>query len=98
MYATYQGRRILSKKGREYKKTVAALIGGKVKTVLTGEVRVKIDIFRPRKAGDIDSALKSALDSLTGLIYKDDRQITELFAYRFDDRNNARVEIEIIEI
>ena len=37
--------------------------------------------------------MKVLLDSLTGVIWEDDSQIVEIHAYRYEDKNNPRVEI-----
>jgi crossover junction endodeoxyribonuclease RusA len=61
----------------------------------TGAVSVKIDVYRPRKAGDLDNRLKVAMDSLNGLAWHDDGQIVEIHARRFDDKTNPRIEVEV---
>lgn len=60
-------------------------------------VAVSVRIFRKRKAGDIDGWLKVLLDALEGVAYVNDKQIVELHAYRFDDKADPRVEVEITE-
>jgi Holliday junction resolvase RusA-like endonuclease len=60
-------------------------------------VAVSVRIFRKRKAGDIDGWLKVLLDSLEGVAYVNDSQIVELHAYRFDDKADPRVEVEVTE-
>ena len=52
--------------------------------LLTGKLRVHIEIFRNFKSeimkryGDIDNLAKGILDALTGVVWKDDSQITKL--------------------
>jgi crossover junction endodeoxyribonuclease RusA len=93
LYATFRGRRILSREGRQYKEVVAALVGPV--NCATGSLSVSVDAYRPRKSGDLDNTLKALLDSLTGIIWQDDSQIVELHARRFDDKKDPRVEITI---
>lgn len=50
------------------------------------------------KSGDLDNRLKISQDALKGICFEDDRQIVELHAFRFDDKANPRIEIEIKEI
>ena len=50
---------------------------------------------RPAKRGDLDNTTKVTLDALNGIAYSDDSQIVELHAYRFDDKDNPRMEVEI---
>ncbi len=63
------------------------------------DVLMAITWFRARKAGDIDGILKTLMDSLQGVAYKNDSQVKELFVKVMDcDPKNPRVEIGIEEI
>ena len=93
MYATVRGRRVLSAEGREYKQRVAAICVGIKPTI--AYVSVTIDVYRQRRAGDLDNVLKALLDSLTGCVWEDDDQVCEIHARRFEDAVNPRVEIKI---
>lgn len=86
----------LSTEGRNYKAQVNTL--RYTIQPLEGPVRVSIDVYRKRKAGDLDGFFKGLLDSLNGVAYHDDAQIVELHARRFDDKHDPRVEIEIQEL
>lgn len=98
LYATVYGRRVLSANGKGYKAQVLNLcFAFKVKP-LKGDLSLKFTAYRPRKSGDLDNLLKIVQDSLKGSGFEDDRQIVEIHAFRFDDKNNPRVEIEIREI
>ena len=57
-----------------------------------------IDIYRPRKVGDIDNCAKLILDSLQGYAYDNDNQIVDLHLRRFDDKVNPRVEVFVYEV
>lgn len=92
MYATFKGRRILSRKGREYKKAVAEI---PVTQTFGGEVVLTVNLYRPKRTGDLDNYLKAIQDALTGIWYDDDKQIVEIHAYRHDDKTNPRVEVII---
>ena len=52
--------------------------------LLTGELKVELNIFRNFKKatnqhyGDIDNLVKSIFDALTGVVWKDDRQVVDL--------------------
>ena len=81
MYATFQGRRILSRKGREYHRTVAALLlrdFGKLQP-LTGRLRVERLYFPPdQRRRDISNLSKAIDDALTKAgIWIDDSQIDD---------------------
>lgn len=96
LYATVCGRRVLSKVGRNYKATSAAMALAAGVRPVDGEVSVSVDVYRPAKRGDLDNTLKSLLDSLTGVAWADDSQVSEIKARRFDtDRKNPRVVVTI---
>lgn len=94
MYATFRGRRILSKDGREYKKAVAMI---PATVTFGGDVVLTINLYRPKRIGDLDNRIKAIQDSMTGIWYADDKQVVEIHAYRHDDKLNPRAEITIEE-
>lgn len=57
------------------------------------QLELKINLYRPRRAGDVDGPLKTLLDTGQGLIYENDDQIAHLDVWRHDDKDNPRVEI-----
>lgn len=95
LYATVNGRRILSARGRAYKDEAGWIAKASGARPFTGDVRVQIDVYRPRRAGDLDGSLKVVLDSVTRILYEDDRQVVEIHARRFEDKRNPRVEIRV---
>lgn len=62
---------------------------------ITGRVAVSLRIYRPLRSGDLDNRLKVLLDALNGIAYDDDGDIEELHVYRFDDKHDPRVEVEV---
>jgi Holliday junction resolvase RusA-like endonuclease len=80
-------------KAKRYKEVVASALVGCGKIV--GPVSVSLRVFRPRKIGDLDNLLKVLLDSLKGYAFEDDKQVVEIQAVRFDDKENPRVEVGI---
>lgn len=62
---------------------------------LPTQLAVTMRIYRPRKAGDIDNRVKIILDSMNGRLWIDDSQISELHVYRYDDKANPRIELEV---
>lgn len=62
---------------------------------LAGELLLSVRVFRPMRRGDLDNTLKACQDSLTGIAYQDDSQITRIEAERFDDKTNPRIEVTI---
>jgi crossover junction endodeoxyribonuclease RusA len=96
MYPTGKnGRRYLSSKGEAFKNDVAIYFAQNRPIKFTGELRVYIELYRPRKIGDIDNFCKPILDSLKGYCFEDDKQVVELHVKRFDDKDNPRVEVVI---
>jgi crossover junction endodeoxyribonuclease RusA len=76
----FQGRAIISQKGREYRKHVEALLFvGKLQP-LTGRLAVEIMAYPPdNRRRDLDNICKAALDSMQrGGAYIDDNQIDDL--------------------
>lgn len=68
----------------------------KKKPIITGKVAVLIDLyFNNNLRRDIDNWHKILLDSLTGIIWKDDSQIICMGVRKYIDRDNPRIEIEI---
>lgn len=95
LYFTVGRRRVLSNEGRAYKQKAAMLALAAGMRPLAGPIAVVVDVYRPRKAGDLDNSLKSLLDSLKGIAFQDDSQIVELQARRHDDKGNPRAEVTI---
>lgn len=95
LYATFRNRRIVSREGRAFKDRAAVVARAAGLELLDGEISVSVDVFRPRKAGDLDGRLKAILDCLTGVAWHDDKQVTHIVARRFDDKLNPRAEVTI---
>lgn len=76
---------ILSKKGREYKQVVLAMLRG-VDSMGSSRLRVTIYLHGPtRRAYDISNRVKALEDALEGAgIFDDDNQIDEEIVYRCD--------------
>ena len=100
LYATVRGRRVLSEEGRRYKQAVFldACQQGAARQMLTGDVWVTLHFYRPRKAGDLDNLLKATLDALTGICWKDDKQIVGIEARRLEDKERPRVDVRVMPV
>lgn len=90
--------RVLSDEGHAFKSAVATIAMIERAGYTLEPVKLTIRLFRPRKSGDLDNFIKSVQDSLTGVCWRDDSQVVEIHAYRFEDKKNPRVEIEIAEL
>lgn len=66
--------------------------------ILTGNVHLEARFYREtRQVVDLDNLLKHLLDSLNGLAYTDDRQVTSYGTIRLElDRENPRTEFCVL--
>lgn len=85
----------LTPEARAFKDEVALTARLEGLEPLAGGIVVVLDIYRPRRTGDLDNVIKISLDSLNGVAWFDDRQIVELHARRYDDKRNPRLEMVI---
>ena len=95
MYRNVNGRTLLSAEARKYKADVERIARLCKARPIDGPVCLTIHVIRPRRSGDLDGRLKAALDCLQGVCYANDNQITEIHAFRLDDRDNPRVEVVV---
>ena len=65
---------------------------------ITGPVAVFLDVYRPRRRGDLDNLLKATLDSLNGVAYRDDQQVEQITAVRYDDKRAPRIEVSVVAL
>jgi len=94
----FQGRVLISKQGREYRKVVAdQVMLQRAAKHLDHAVRVEIQAFRPdRRRRDLDNLLKALLDSMTHAgVMDDDALIQDLRIYWADEIGGmVKVKIE----
>ncbi len=98
LYRTVRGRPILSKEARQYRAAVQQQLAGMRLKASSSPVALSIALYRPRRAGDADNALKALLDALNGLLWVDDSQIVEIHLWRRDDKARPRVELLVEEV
>lgn len=61
-----------------------------------GTVYLKISLYFPdKRRRDIDNPLKSILDAMNGVIYKDDSQVFRIFVEKDIDRDDPRIEVTV---
>ena len=94
-WRNFRGRMVQSKAAREYIEQVRLAHSGH--DLMEGQVVVTVSLYRPRKSGDLDNFFKVALDALQGVVYKDDKQVIEIHAYRHDDKQNPRAVVTVQE-
>ena len=62
------------------------------------DVSVRMWFYMPdNRRRDVDNLAKSVLDSVSGLIFKDDTQVRHVEAWKLLDRQNPRTEVEVME-
>ena len=97
LYRSVRGRNILSKQAREFKseaqKQIKLLYTG---NVLENRLRVKLIFYFPdNRRRDVDNYTKAILDSLTGIVFRDDSQIYELILRKQTGTCQQKIEIFI---
>ena len=100
-YAVVRGRKILSKKGRAFKKSAKeSLMVQKCPKAQTGRIEVNIEASPPdRRKRDIDNLVKPILDALTDYgAWEDDAQVDVLRVRRRKIEKPGYVRVHISEI
>jgi len=90
------GRPITSAVARNYKLAAGWMAKEQGVEMVSTPVYLRIDVFRPRKSGDLDNYLKVLLDAMSGILWEDDEQIVQIVATRYDDKDNPRVELTFL--
>ena len=64
------------------------------------ETRVSVSLwwFRRQQAGDLDKRVSVLLDALQGVWFVNDRQVSEIHAYRDEDKHRPRLEVEVVAV
>ena len=96
-YTVARGRKILSPRGRNYKKEAGweVVAQSQHEKYLEGDVSVFIRAYPPdKRKRDLDNILKPILDVLQDCdVIADDSQISDLRIQRFNPRKGGEVEI-----
>lgn len=96
LHGVYQGRKILSARGRTNKEAIGWEARSQYRGApLTGPLAVEVSLFWPTKRNhDVDN-IKTLLDSLTGIVWQDDGQICDLHIMKEFDKSAPRVEMRV---
>lgn len=89
----------MSKEGRQRKEQYQweAKVQWRGSQSLTGPVELAVRLYFPdKRTRDIDNYHKLSLDALSGIVYEDDKQIQRMVIEKFIDKDNPRIEIEVI--
>ena len=100
-WRNFQGRMLISKKGREYRKAVAdQILIQKGNKHYKGKIKLTIEAWRPdNRKRDLDNLLKAPLDALTHAgVYEDDQLIVDLRIFWAEDQGGKlKIKIEELE-
>jgi crossover junction endodeoxyribonuclease RusA len=99
-WRNFDGRMIISAKGREYRETVGdQMTVQRMVKHFAGPLRVVIEAWKPdKRRRDLDNLLKATLDGLAHAgVYEDDSQIVDLRIYWAPDIGGM-LKIKIEEI
>jgi Holliday junction resolvase RusA-like endonuclease len=101
-YATAKGRRgmYLTQAGKDFKARLEFAARQAFRRVKPskGEFEVRVTYYRPTMRGDVDGPGKFVLDSLEGIVYENDVQVTHFLQERKLDRENPRTVISVGEV
>ena len=98
MYRRARGHLALTPEALAFRHAVRMIAMVQAVTPLVGPVAVFLDVYRPRRRGDLDNILKATLDALNGIAYRDDDQVTEIHAQRYEDKRAPRVEVSVVPL
>lgn len=91
------GKTVVSQEAKEYKEEIAKLADRLGMRPAQGNVGIMLQVYRQQKSGDLDNRIKVTLDALRGIAFNDDSQVTEIHAFRYDDKDNSRIVISITD-
>ena len=102
-YRAFQGRVLLSKKGRQYKEDVLAHVLQQCRgrpEIMLGRLRVEIYLHFPtRRQCDVDNRIKATLDALENAgVYENDSQVDHLTVVRRDVVSGGACTVVVSEI
>ena len=88
----------LSTEARKYRSLVERDCREAKVAPLTGEIAIKLDLYRPIRSGDLDNRIKQCLDACQGHLYINDSQIVAIHAHRHDDPRRPRCEVIVWQV
>lgn len=92
----YRGRRFSTKESLAYKQELAVLAKQQYKDKpIENDISISVVFHVVRKNSDLDNLLKGFLDSFTGIIWSDDKQIQEIHAKKILSKE-LKITLEIL--
>lgn len=97
-YGIMNGRNLLTKKYRNTKEALSLETRSQWQNEpLSEPLALNVLLyFGDRRRRDIDAYLKILLDSMEGIVYEDDVQVTELHVYKEIDVDDPRVVVQVV--
>ncbi|WP_106478134.1 RusA family crossover junction endodeoxyribonuclease [Phytohalomonas tamaricis] len=99
--AVVRGRKITSKRGREYRAAAVEMIQGQYRgSQIDGRLQVQITLVAPtRQKRDIDNYSKAVLDAITAAgVWDDDEQVDRIEIIRGEIRKPGAAVVTIQEV
>jgi len=98
-YRHWQGRTLISREGRAFRKRVCSILAARGMRPMTRPLEVEVDIYPPdRRRRDIDNVQKALFDAIQHAgVYRDDSQIVRLLIEKRDCITGGKTIIRIKE-
>lgn len=99
LHGVYQGRKILSMKGRVNKDAIGWEARSQYRgQPLAGPLAVEVSLYWPTKRNhDIDN-IKTLLDCCSGILFQDDGQIEDLHIMKAVSKDDPHVDMRVWEL
>jgi len=98
-YIISRGKLILSEDYRAAKEAIAWEIQSQFRGEILTEDGLTVNIilhYKDNKRRDVDGCIKQLLDSMTGIVYKDDSQVDELNVTKIRESDKELVMIQVL--
>lgn len=99
--ASYQGRKLTTKKQREYQRLIRQVVAMSKPPGWPMDALYAVEIIlyaHPKQRFDLDNAAKQFLDSSNKLVWNDDHQVRALAVVKRLDRERPRVEVCVVPL
>jgi len=96
-YRSWQGRVLISKDGREFKKEIDVYLNNYKK--IKGKIYLKLILhFKDKRKRDVDNYAKVLIDCLKNKLFEDDDQIYQLYMEKHIGTGYNQISIDIISL
>ena len=96
-YRSWQGRVLISKDGREFKKEIDVYLNNYKK--IKGIIYLKLILhFKDKRKRDVDNYAKVLIDCLKNKLFEDDDQIYQLYMEKHIGTGYNQISIDIISL